>query len=106
MARQYLERDQLCQAPNTVIVNGVPITFSDICVHEFSMGDVEDPDIYAAEPIFAWQNTEAGQWIMEHSVEPPYWLRHADMISFGYKYKIIARLSHKDQVFWKLKYSK
>jgi hypothetical protein len=46
-------------------------------VHEFNLGDVEDPDLYAAEPIMAWQNTEAGQWVMQHSNDTV-WQRNND----------------------------
>jgi hypothetical protein len=31
------------------------------------MGDVEDPEIYAAQPIYEWQQTEQGKWVMEHA---------------------------------------
>ena len=31
-------------------------------LHEFRLGDVEDPEIYAAQPIWEWQQTEAGAW--------------------------------------------
>lgn len=31
------------------------------------MGDVEDPEIYVAEPIFKWQQTEQGKWVMQHA---------------------------------------
>ena len=35
--------------------------------HVFTVGDVEDPEIYAAEPIHRWQQTEQGRWVMEHA---------------------------------------
>ena len=59
-------------------------------VHEFTMGDVEDPDLYAAEPMWKWQSSEMGQWVMEHAVETPFWHRHVDPYSYGYKYYIVA----------------
>lgn len=31
------------------------------------MGDVEDVDIYAAQPIWEWQQTAKGQWVMENA---------------------------------------
>lgn len=92
--------------PYTKIVNDVPVQYRDVCVHEFSLGDVEDPDIYAADPILKWQETEAGQWVMQHSVDSPYWLRSTDHTSWGYKYKIVARFKNQDEVFWKLKFCK
>ena len=86
------------------IIDEVPVRFSDVCVHEFVVGDVEDPDIYAGEPIWKWQQSEAGAWIMEHAVEKPYWMSQMDYNSYGYKYRIMARLSDKDQTFWRLKW--
>ena len=40
-------------------------------LHEFNMGDVEDPYLYAAEPIYQWQQTEKGKWAMEHALDKP-----------------------------------
>ena len=31
-----------------------------ILVHEFIIGDVEDPEIYAADPLLKWQESEEG----------------------------------------------
>ena len=86
------------------IIDDRVVRFSDICVHEFTMGDVEDPDLYAAEPIMAWQDSEAGQFVMAHAVEAPYWIRQTDYHSYGIQYKIIARLSEPNQTFFKLKF--
>jgi hypothetical protein len=41
---------------------------------------------------------------MEHAVEQPYWIRQADISSYGHLYRIMARLSEQDQTFWKLKW--
>ena len=65
----------------------------EVVVHEFMMGDVDDPDLYAAQPMWEWQNTEKGQWIMEHAVETPCWYRIPDTLQYGYKYQIRAKLS-------------
>jgi len=65
----------------------------EIVVHEFTMGDVEDPDLYAAEPLMKWQDSEMGKWIMEHAIETPCWYRIPDMMQYGYKYQIRAKLS-------------
>jgi hypothetical protein len=86
------------------IIDDRVVRFNDICVHEFTMGDVEDPDLYAAEPIMAWQNSEAGQFVMEHAVETPYWLRQINHSTYGYQYRIMARLSEQNQTFFKLKF--
>ena len=92
------------QDPEYQIINDQVVRFSDICVHEFNMGDVEDPDLYAAQPIWEWQESEAGKFVMEHAVEKPYWIRQVDHHSYGHKYKIIARLSEPNQTFFRLKF--
>jgi len=43
-----------------------------ITFHRFSMGDVEDVDIYVAQPIYEWQQTEQGRWVMEHAHDLTY----------------------------------
>jgi hypothetical protein len=90
--------------PEWQLVNGKPIKISTIVVHEFTMGDVEDPDLYAAEPLLEWQHSESGSWVMEHSVEQPQWHRQVDLASYGYRYCITARLTEQDELFFKLKF--
>ena len=31
-----------------------------LVVHRFRLGDVEDPDLYAAEPLYKWQESDSG----------------------------------------------
>ena len=76
-----------------MIINDQVEEVREVVVHEFMMGDVEDPDLYAAEPLMNWQNTEAGQWIMEHAVETPCWYRIPDQLQYGYRFQIRAKLS-------------
>lgn len=75
-----------------------------VVVHRFTMGDVEDPDLYAAEPLYQWQNSEMGQWIMERSVDAPEWHRQPDMMQYGYQYAIVAKLKDVDYTWWTLKW--
>jgi hypothetical protein len=63
-------------------------------VHQFRMSDVEDPDLYVAQPIYEWQQTDQGKWIMEHAKDPTYHL-HADPITFGYVVSITAHIKPK-----------
>jgi hypothetical protein len=100
---QYPEY-QHWQAEEYKIINDHVVRFSDICVYEFTMGDVEDPDLYAAGPILDWQKSPAGEFVMAHAVGQPYWLRQADYSSYGYRYRIIARLSEQNQTFFRLKF--
>lgn len=73
-------------------------------VHEFTMGDVDDPDIYAAEPLWQFQQSEKGQWVIEHSLETPIYQRVIDQMYYGYKYKISARLTEQDITYFLLRW--
>jgi hypothetical protein len=88
----------------TKIIEGRPVRFRDVCVHKFLLGDVEDPDIYAAEPILQWQNSDQGKWIMTNAQKQPYWIQHVDANTMGYRYKIMARLSEQNETFWRLRW--
>jgi len=76
----------------------------EVMVHEFTMGDVEDPDLYAAEPLWQWQESESGKWIMEHAVETPMWHRIPDPMQYGYAYRISAKLAGPALTEWLLRY--
>lgn len=92
------------KAEEVKIINDTPVCFRDICVLEIRMGDVDDPDIFIASPIWDWQQTEAGKFIMEHAVEQPYWVRMHDPYNYGHVYRIMARLSKQNEIFWRLKW--
>lgn len=66
-----------------------------VVVHKFDMSDVEDPDIYAAGPMFDWEQSEAGQFVFKHAVDKPEWHRHMDPMFMGYRYVITAELEKK-----------
>jgi hypothetical protein len=83
---QYIENDD-----NTVTLNEI----HKVVVHKFDMGDVEDPDLYAAEPLWNWQQSEAGQFVMKHSIDKPEWHRHMDPMFMGYRYIVVAELEKK-----------
>ena len=76
-----------------------------IVVHEFSMGDVEDPDLYASQPLWEFQQSEKGQWVMEHALETPIWQRQVDYMLYGYKYQIAARLTEQNITYFLLRWS-
>ena len=75
-----------------------------VVVHTIKVSDVEDPDLFVAEPIWQWQQTEAGQYIMSHAVETPTWVSNFSETGFAYIYQIVARLREPDLVFWRLKW--
>jgi hypothetical protein len=68
------------------------------------MGDVEDPDIMVAQPIYEWQQTEAGKYIMKNSAPAPMWLRSFDHTTYGYIYTIKAYLNPKQVTYYELKF--
>lgn len=86
------------------IVDGVPVASSIIVVHEFQMGDIEDPAVLAGFLIGEWESTAAGQWVKENSIGPLHWQSMHDMSYMGYRYCIIARMTEANQVFFKLKF--
>lgn len=76
----------------------------EVIVHQFAMGDVEDPDLYAAQPLIEWEKSDQGQWIMKNAADTPTWHRTIDHVSYGYKYQIRAKLRGPALTEWLLKY--
>jgi hypothetical protein len=85
-------------------MEGKYVRIKEIVAHEFSMGDVEDPDLYAAQPLWEWQESEMGKWVMENAMETPSWHVHADPMTYGYRCAIRAKLKDVDYTFWCLKW--
>jgi hypothetical protein len=77
-----------------------------VVVHTFSMGDVEDPDLYAAQPLYDWQHSPAGEYVMKHALETPIWHRQADPVNWGHQYIIVAELEKKKLSEFYLKFDK
>lgn len=80
------------------------IITSDYVVHSFIMGDVDDPDIYAAGPIYDWERSEMGQWVFKNAFEKPTWHRMMDYAIYGYRYIIKAHLTPEQITFFELKF--
>ena len=71
-------------------------------LHEFTLSWIEDLEIYAAGPIYDWQQTEAGKWCMDKA-EDIHWVKETDQNTFGHRVKIIGTLTDKHATFWALK---
>lgn len=82
------------------------LDYRTVVVHTFQMGDVEDPDLYAADPMIKWENSEAGQWVMTNAIDVPEWFRMVDSNSFGYRYEIRAKLAGPALTEWLLRFGK
>lgn len=83
---------------------GINAEIKEVVVHKFTMGDVEDPDLYAAQPLHDWEHSEQGQWVMDNACDTPTWYRMADPISFGYKYEIRAKFQGPALTEWLLRH--
>jgi len=77
-----------------------------VIVHTFRMGDVEDPDIYAAQPLWEWQESGPGKFVMEHALDIPEWQRSVDHLTWGHTYAIIAELEKKKLAEFYLRFGK
>jgi hypothetical protein len=75
-----------------------------IVFKELFMADVEDPELYAAQPILSWQESEQGQWVMENALEQPCFRIMPSIETMGYKIQIYGQLSEPDEVYYRLKY--
>jgi hypothetical protein len=73
-------------------------------LHEFRMSDVEDVAVYAAQPIYEWQQTEAGQWCMKHATNQQ-WISGFDLTGFGALVRIVGELEPVDHTYFMLKYN-
>jgi len=56
------------------------------------MCDVDDVDIYASQPIYEWQQTEHGKWVMENAHDLTYHTR-PDEAMWGYRVVIRGEIS-------------
>jgi hypothetical protein len=68
----------------------------EVAFHKIHMGDVEDPDLFVAEPIYQWQQTDAGKFVMEKSIpNSPRWERRPDLQYWGHVYYIFAEMDER-----------
>ncbi len=75
-----------------------------VVVHDFNISsELDDPDIYAADPLWDWQQTEMGKWVMQHSKDT-YWIRQVDPLKYNMQYKVVASFEEQDFIFFSLKW--
>lgn len=63
-----------------------------ITFHIFTMGDVDDIDVYVAQPIYEWQQTDKGRWVMENAHNLTYFTQHDDY-HWGHKVAIRGEIN-------------
>lgn len=73
-------------------------------VHQFNVGDVEDPDLIMANAVYEWQSTEKGKYVMSNSAPKPCWNRDIDHNTYGYRYTITAYFTPKQLTYFKLRF--
>lgn len=75
-----------------------------LVVYKFSVADLDDPDVHAAEHLINWEKSEAGEWVMSRALETPEWIRQHELTTCEWSFCIIAWLSQPDTTFYKLKF--
>lgn len=63
-----------------------------LCVHEFIVTDGDDPDLWAADIMYKWEQSEKGQWLSNHCRRQMIWERCLNHNIFGWQYRIVADL--------------
>lgn len=77
-----------------------------IVVHTFRQADSEDPDLMVAEPLYDWEHSEQGKFVMENSLTEPTWTRHLDPSTYGWVVIIQAELEGPALTEYLLKWAK
>ena len=67
------------------------------------MGDVEDPELYAALPLGEFMETDKGQWIRQHCPDPQYIIR-PDPHTYGSRVIVYGEVEDQDATFFELKW--
>jgi hypothetical protein len=100
----YLGEPKNVKLNKYMIIDGYAHEIHTTVVYKFRVGDAEDPDMYAAQPLYDWRESEMGQWVMERAVETPEWHRQLSPFDYGYQYAVVAKLKGADYTFWTLKW--
>lgn len=74
-------------------------------LHEFAMGDVEDPYLYAGFPIHEWQQTDKGQWLLAHAKGEMVFHCAPCPVTYGFRVIITGLLDPRDELIFRLKYT-
>lgn len=56
------------------------------------MGDVDDIDVYVAQPIYEWQQTKQGKWVMKHANNLKYYTA-VDPNTLGFRTSIYGEMN-------------
>ena len=79
----------------------MPQTGRGTLVKEITMGDVDDPYLYAAFPIHEWEQTEEYAWLKTQCDDMVFF---CDAHYFGFIIRVYAPLTGKALTYYNLKY--
>ena len=102
--RGYMDKPKDIKTHDVMVFGDRVHKIHTVVVHRFRMGDVEDPDLYAAQPLCEWQESEMGKWVMERAVDTPEWHRQMDQMQYHMQYAVVAKMKDVDYTFWVLKW--
>lgn len=77
-----------------------------VVVHRFKVYQMDEPSIYAAGPMYEWQHSEQGKFVMANAEDTPAWHKQMNMTTYGYDYAIVAELESKKLSEFYLKWGK
>lgn len=89
---------------DTMIIGDRVHKIHTVVVNRFRISEAEDPDLLAGEPLWQWQQSEMGQWVMAKAVQTPEWHRNNSLVDWQIHYAIVAKLKDVDYTFWQLKW--
>ena len=76
-----------------------------IAFHSFGIGDPDDPEIHAAQPLYEFMQTEKGQWIKNNCPDPRYIIR-SDKLTWGQQVIVYGEVEDKLATEYVLKWGK
>ena len=82
----------------------MPQTGRGTLVKEITMGDVDDPYLYAAFPLHEWEQTEEYQWLKSQMPKGEDMVFYCDNHYFGVVIRVYAPLTGKALTYYNLKY--
>ena len=100
----YIAQPKLVNTNKFMVIGDKVHEIKTVVVHRFKMGDVDDPDLYAAQPLWEWQQSEMGKWVMERAVDTPEWHKQNNVMDWHTQYAVVAKLKDVDYTFWTLKW--
>jgi hypothetical protein len=67
-----------------------------VVVHTLTICTVNRPNLFVTDPLYEWQISDQGRWVLEHAVELPVTKIIMEPHIWVYTYKVIAKLREID----------